>query len=183
MKIAAIDPGCAFLAYATPSRLLSGAVVDPGKIYSLRIRPIPPAELGRRAFEAAVAVRRWIDCHRDRIPDLVAIEGYAYGTGKKTLVRVAEVNGAILAELHAAGVDSVVWIPPASVKLFSTGSGIAAKEEMIGRAVELGLGAQNEHEADAGLLRTMAEAAYGLRDTTEAYELEAIAGVSWPGLT
>ncbi len=110
----------------------------------------PPAKVGN-----GVDRLRWI---RDRVlelawplPDLVAIEGAAFGQARGTsrLHAQGELSGVVRVALHELGVP-VVDVPPAVVKRTATGKGNAPKEAVLAAAIRrLGFEGHSPDAADA----------------------------------
>lgn len=87
--------------------------------------------------------------------DLVAIEGYAYGTSHSAHV-MGELGGVIRVALHEIGV-AYVDIPPGVLKKYATGSGSADKTAVVVSARDrLGYDGTNDNCADALWLRAIA---------------------------
>ena len=115
-------------------------------------------------------------------PDIVAVEGPAFGVaGKKTVFVLGQQQAALRLAAAELGAGFVV-IPPASLKLYATGSGKASKAEMIAAAEDIGLVPANDDEADAGLLRAMTRDAYSKEISVRHFQAarEAIDALVWP---
>lgn len=101
----------------------------------------------RRLHELKVAVVRELRCWPDAA--LAVVEGYTYAVaGRKALVRLGEIGGAIRLAVFEAGLD-LVDITPTALKLAATGNGAAKKPEMVAHAQALGATPRNDDEADA----------------------------------
>lgn len=114
--------------------------------------------------------------------DVVAIEGYAFGAKGRAVFDIAELGGVIRFTIFEAPYP-VVEIPPSNLKMFATGSGNAAKNEVFAAAIRKLSYAGNDHnEADALWLLDMATAHYEGRTLT-AKQQQALAKIHWPTLT
>lgn len=115
-------------------------------------------------------------------PHLVVIEGYAFGTpGKLGLVRLGELGGAIRMVLFEQGIP-YVEIPPASLKLFASGSGNAPKDHVLAAARAASPRIRNHDEADAFICRAAGLLAYG-RDVLKGDprgRQRVVADMTWP---
>lgn len=104
-------------------------------------------------------LRALLDAH-DRLPDVVAIEGYSYASQNTHAHSIGEIGGVIRLVLRDYRVPVVV-IPPASMKLYATGKGNADKDRVLSAAVLHAGRAMSNDEADAWWLRAMALDYYG----------------------
>jgi crossover junction endodeoxyribonuclease RuvC len=113
--------------------------------------------------------------------DVVALEGYSFGSHAAHAHELGELGGVVRLTLWQRRIP-YVDIPPASLKRFATGKGNASKDEVLAAAIRrFGFEGSNNNEADAWLLRSMAFAYYhGLE--VAGYQHEALAKVSWPRL-
>lgn len=105
--------------------------------------------------------------------DVAVIEGYAMGVQGAGVRSNAELGGVIRLLLYDLGIG-IITVPPASLKLFATGSGRAQKHEMIDAAVvdANGLyGIGDDNQADAYWLRQLGLAVVGKRRPTERQEV------------
>lgn len=167
--LAACDPSTARIGWASPDGSVTSIIPRAGA-----------EDPARRLNDIAAGVSRTIAVRPPR-PDLVGIEGYAYGArnGREVL---GEVGGVIRLRLFELDVPYVV-VPPASLKRHATGNGNADKARMMARTRELGGNAVwNNDECDAWLLRRMLRQAYQLEPMTEAHEIDAISNLTWPVL-
>lgn len=165
--LAACDPSTARIGWAAPDGSVCSIVPRSGA-----------EDPARRLHEIVSGVSRAVRLRPPR-PDLVAIEGYAYGArnGREVL---GEVGGVLRLRLFELDVPYVV-VPPASLKRHATGNGNADKARMMQRAYELGGSpAWNNDECDAWLLRRMLRQAYHLEPMVLDHEIDAIAALSWP---
>lgn len=73
---------------------------------------------------------------RDRVLDaaaaaeLVAIEGYSFGSKGRAVVSIGELGGVVRLALAEAGV-AFVDVPPSTLKKYATGKGNAGKDEVL----------------------------------------------------
>jgi Holliday junction resolvasome RuvABC endonuclease subunit len=112
----------------------------------------------RDAVRAALDVAEWA-------PDLVMLEGYAYGRPNKAH-ELGELGGVVRVALHeeCRGFPSMGWalVPPPRLKKFATGKGVADKTAMVVAARDrLGWAGMDNNQADALWLRAMGLALYG----------------------
>lgn len=115
--------------------------------------------------------------------DLVVIEGYSFGSHNRA-VPLAELGGCVRLLLHRLAIP-YVDVPPATLKKWATGSGVAKKIDMVVVARErFGLeGTTDDNEADAFLLWAMARHHYGCPITKmPKVQAEAASKVAWPEL-
>ena len=81
--------------------------------------------------------------------DLLALEEAFYGKNAKSLIKLAEARGAVLAAAGSRNVE-VVELHPSEVKRGVTGRGSATKEQVRFMVSQIfGLKKINHHEADA----------------------------------
>lgn len=114
--------------------------------------------------------------------DLVVLEGYAMGTTRQShSYAIGELGGVIRLMLHELKVPWLA-IPPARLKKWATGKGNAQKDVMLAAAIRnFGYGGSNNNEADAYLLRRMAESHYsGVKQP--GYRQEIDREVPWPSV-
>jgi Holliday junction resolvasome RuvABC endonuclease subunit len=87
------------------------------------------------------------------LADLVVVEGYFTGSKSAAVIELAELGGIIRHQLHCAG-QPWIEVPPATLKIYATGSGNADKTGMVVAARErLAYGGIQADEADALWLR------------------------------
>lgn len=87
--------------------------------------------------------------------DLVAIEGYSYGSSGRSLVGLAEVGGLVRWAIWRAGIDRLE-VPPAVLKRAATGKGNADKVAVLIAARDrLGYDGVDHNEADARWLQVI----------------------------
>jgi crossover junction endodeoxyribonuclease RuvC len=108
-------------------------------------------------------------------PDLVGIEGYAYGKHNRAH-QIGEWGG--IARLMLAGMKiPTIVMPPTSVKKFVTGKGNAPKDEMrLGVYKRWGMEFASNDEVDAYAVARMALACKQPHGLTK-FQLEAIEGL------
>lgn len=91
---------------------------------------------------------------------LIAYEGYSMGRNARgsRAFSMGEGGGVVKLVAWRMGID-VLLVPPTSLKLFTTGSGGASKEDIISVvANQYGYNVTQDDEADAFMLMKMAEA-------------------------
>lgn len=149
MKIISLDLSLARTGYALPSRV--GLLVPP-----------KAADRGvRRLAWFRLQVRSLV---METHADLVAIEGYSFGTpaGSSHSHALGELGGVVRLELHDLKVP-FVEIAPSSLKKYACGKGNAKKMDVLAAAIRrLGYAGSDDNEADALWLRHMALDHYGL---------------------
>lgn len=111
----------------------------------------------RDAVRAALDVNEWA-------PDLVLVEGYAYGRPAQAH-QMGELGGVVRVALHeeTAEFPHMQWavVPPSKLKKFATGKGTADKTAMVVAARDrLGWTGMDHNQADAIWLRAMGLAIY-----------------------
>lgn len=115
------------------------------------------------------------------LADLVAVEGYSFGSRNSHAHALGELGGVVRVALHVASVP-FVEVPPSSLKKFATGKGNAGKEEVLASAIRrLGYEGHDNNEADALWLRAMGMDALGcpLVAMPESHRA-ALVKVEWP---
>ena len=125
-----------------------------------------------RELQAIVAA----DC-----AELVAIEGYSYGSQGRAVFNIGELGGCVRLLLYRLRVP-FVDVPPSSLKKWAVGKGNAPKDAMIAEAVRnFDFPGCDNNEVDAYLLWAMAKHAYGqpVKPTTKV-QAEALTKVDWP---
>lgn len=115
-------------------------------------------------------------------PDLVVLEGYAYGRVNKAH-ELGELGGVVRLALWRAGIPFVV-VPPSTLKKYATGKGNASKDQVLIAAVKRsGIEFNNNDEADAWWLRQIGLQQYEVDDPTHVQmplaHLGALTGVVW----
>ena len=89
----------------------------------------------------------------DHDVDLIAIEGYSYGSKGRATFSIAELGGVVRCALYDAGLD-YLEVSPAVVKKYATGKGNAPKDLVLVEAVKrLGYAGSSTDEADALWIR------------------------------
>lgn len=178
-KVAAVDPSLTGTAVATTWGALT--TIRPGS----RKGPQRLDHLERRLVAEVAGA------------DLVVLEGYSFGSGKRggedgdgTSFRMTtgEWGGVIRLALYRLGIP-YVEVPPAKVKVFACGNGMASKPEVLLAAVKrLGYEGSSFDEADALWLLEMALHAYGWPSIPLPHKhtralTEGRGVVEWPSLT
>lgn len=117
------------------------------------------------------------------LPDLVVVEGYAFGA-KAARERMGELGGVVRLALHQ---NEIPWVEvqPTALKKFVTGKGNAPKDHIMLEAYKRWkIDVPTTDEADAvGLALMGATACYGLDTELPKVNLEALSKVDWPGIT
>ena len=114
-------------------------------------------------------------------PDLVALEGFSFGSKGSSVDQIYGWGWVCRLHLHRAGV-AYAEIPPSVLKRFATGKGTAAKPDM---RMELykrtNVDIADDNAVDAVWLWALARAAYGFPviDVPKTH-LEAVDKVEWP---
>jgi hypothetical protein len=114
--------------------------------------------------------------------DLAVIEGYSFGAKGAGVYQLAELGGAIRLMLHERGIPFAV-VPPAVLKKFVTGNGIAAKDQMrLEMFKRFGIEALTNDEIDAAGLALMGAYALGRLDAEKLTKPQqaALKGATWP---
>lgn len=112
--------------------------------------------------------------------DLVVLEGYAFSRPNQAH-QIGELGGVIRVMLREQGVPWLA-IPPAKLKKWATGKGNAQKDAMIATAIRgFDYGGTSNDEADAYLLRKMAELHYSNVEQPK-YRQEIDKEVAWPSV-
>jgi Holliday junction resolvasome RuvABC endonuclease subunit len=102
-----------------------------------------------------------------------ALEGYAYDVGAGRVFELGEVGSVVKLVLHDAAIPFVI-VPPASLKLFVTGSGQAKKEQMRQAVLKKwGISIEQDDECDAFGLAHVARS-FHLNKGTSRAELEVL---------
>jgi len=110
-----------------------------------------------QAHEIALHIAKVID---DYEPDIIAIEGLAFGMRGNVTRDLGGLQFVIIAHLQEIKNKLVEILAPTTVKKFATGSGRAKKEEMIDKLPNL----VHEHFIGLGVKKTT-----GLADLADAY--------------
>jgi len=115
----------------------------------------------RDAVRLALDVEEWA-------PDLVVIEGYAFGRPNQAH-QIGELGGVVRVALHeeCAEFPHMGWaiVPPAKLKRFATGQGTANKTAMVVAARDrLGWPGMDDDQADALWLRAFGLALFDALD-------------------
>ena len=123
-------------------------------------------------------------------PDVVVMEGYNYGAARGNkrfntpvgrLFDIGELGGTIKMEVWHRKLPLLI-VPPASLKMFATGNGIAKKEQVMAAVkkqwrIKIG----DDNQADAVALYYFAEALSSRRKRRRysAKQQEALNGANW----
>jgi crossover junction endodeoxyribonuclease RuvC len=138
-RVLALDLSLTSTGYATPD----------GEVGTLK-----PGE--RRGPERLSWVRDEIlalEHHQEA--ELVAIEGYSYGSKGRATFSIAELGGVVRCALYNAGI-AYLEVSPAVVKKYATGKGNAPKDLVLVEAVRrLGYAGSSTDEADALWIRAL----------------------------
>lgn len=103
-------------------------------------------------------------------PDVAALEEPFFGKDVRSLIRLGEARGAILAALREEGIP-ILQYPPAVVKRAVTGNGNAAKSQVAAMVERLVGGAVREAEEDATDALAVAICCAHRRDRAQALEM------------
>lgn len=108
---------------------------------------------------------------------LAVIEGLPFGNNDRA---VALVHGVARAALSRLGIP-YAYIYPTTLKVFATGDSKASKDEMMAKAIRLGVSSRiDSDQADAWWLRQMGIAALaGIPELPE-HQLHSLSVVDWP---
>lgn len=118
------------------------------------------------------------DLVRSTAPEVVVLEGYAFGARGRAMFNIGELGGVVRLLLFDMGIP-FVEVPPSCLKLFATGKGNSGKDAVLECAIRsFGFEGHGNDEADAWMLLKIAEAHYGDGGTNEA-QRKALAGVKW----
>jgi Holliday junction resolvasome RuvABC endonuclease subunit len=142
--------------------LNSTGVVYPGPDGAPVIQLYRPPKESADGMARIAWMRRWLSSLLRIVkPDVVAIEGYSFGSKGQAVFNIGEFGGVMRFTIWEAGA-AIVEVPPATLKVYATGSGNAEKDAMIAEAIRrLGYAGSNRDEADAAWLFAMAMDAYG----------------------
>ncbi len=117
---------------------------------------------------------------RDHRPELVAIEGYAFGVRGGAAFSLGELGGVLRVGMH---LRSAKWIEvaPSQVKKFATGKGVAEKDQMLLTVFKRwGIEFKTHDEADAYVLAQIARAAVEGSDGLTQFQKEVVAEIMVP---
>lgn len=137
-----------------------------------------------RGAERLVEIRNVVMAHvRAHAVDLIAIEGYSYGSRNSHAHALGELGGVLRATFYENGFE-FVDIPPTSRAKFATGKGNAGKAEVVSSIsartgiVWAGVGA--EDMCDAWVLRQMVLAKFGeSKYTWPEQNMSALEKIEW----
>lgn len=127
------------------------------------------------AAQGVIAVKKW-DSFPDRLgricdairvkvlthaPELVVLEGPSYGSNMRGHVDTMGLRAVVLMMLHEMGLPTVE-LAPASLKMYATGKGNAAKDAVFASAIRrLDFPGTDNNAADAWVLAHLAADALG----------------------
>jgi Holliday junction resolvasome RuvABC endonuclease subunit len=119
--------------------------------------------------------------------DLVAIEGFSYGSKGRAVFDIGGIGWVIRVALHETGIR-YVEVPPSVLKRYATGRGNADKQAMqMAAAKRLGYDDDkpDDNIVDALWLRALAMDAYGhpVCSVPQAQRDAAVNALTWPRLT
>ena len=123
MKTIAIDPGFERLGIA----VLDGDASRPNIHYSACFKTSPKDPFEKRLSQVGKEILRVIKKYK---PETLAIETLFFTTNQKTVMRVAEVRGAII-YLASSNNLSIFEYTPLQIKIAVTGYGRADKKQVI----------------------------------------------------
>lgn len=125
MIVLGIDPGYERLGIAVIEKNSSSR--DKEKLlFSECFKTSAKKEFSERLLEIGVEVKKIIKKYK---PKVLAIETLFLNTNQKTVMRVAEVRGAIIYEARSAGLN-IFEVSPPQIKMATTGYGRADKEQI-----------------------------------------------------
>jgi crossover junction endodeoxyribonuclease RuvC len=117
--------------------------------------------------------------------DLVALEGFSYGSKGRAVFDIAGLGWVVRLDLHRHGIP-YADVSPSSLKKYATGNGNAGKplmQQEAARRLDYWPEKPDDNEVDALWLRAMALDAYGHAEVAmPAKNREALASVEWPDL-
>lgn len=138
----------------------TGVAATDGVVRVLTSKLRGPARLQELLDEIYVALAVGSSCDHTRRPEIVGIEGYAYGKGNQAH-QIGELGGVVRLMLYEHGIP-YVEIPPAKIKMYATGRGNAGKSEVLKAAWKrLGYEGTDDNEADALWVRALLLARLG----------------------
>lgn len=123
-----------------------------------------------------------LDYTRRCAADLVAIEGYSYGSPQQA-TQIGGMGAIVRLGLEEEPDLAWVVVPPASRAKYATGNGNASKDQVLQEvAARRGATFKTTDECDAWVIWELAKAAYGLPTEVQMPKthLEALTGVDWP---
>lgn len=123
-----------------------------------------------------------LDYARRTGADLVAIEGYSYGSPQQA-TQIGGMGAVVRLGLEEEPDLAWVVVPPSSRAKYATGKGNASKDQVLQEvAARRGATFKTTDECDAWVIWELAKAAYGLPTEVQMpkHHLEALTGVDWP---
>lgn len=137
----------------------------------------------RHLVARQVLVRDAVLDHARRVgADLVAIEGYSYGSPQQA-TQIGGMGAIVRLGLEEEPDLAWVVVPPSSRAKYATGNGNASKDMVLQEvAARRGATFRTTDECDAWVIWELAKAAYGLPTEVQMPQkhLEALTGVDWP---
>jgi crossover junction endodeoxyribonuclease RuvC len=142
------------------------------------VKAFPPAKYGtgvKRLWEIQEYIQSTLDPFTMVDPDIVCIEGYAYGS-KFGRELAGELSAAIRLALWEMKIENILIVAPTLVKKFATGKGNASKTEVIaGIRKKWNYITDNDNIADSFTLAKVGQSLlYNSGDSTYSYEQEVI---------
>lgn len=114
-------------------------------------------------------------------PDLIAIEGFSYGSKGRSVFDIAYLGWRIREDLERFRIeDEIPWIevPPSQLKKFATGQGNANKEIILQQVYKRwGVEFSDNNQADAYVLAQIGRAYLGDTEGLTAFQQEVIANL------
>jgi len=138
LKLIGIDPGITATGYS---------IIDNDEITGGTIRP-KHGDTYYKILEICSRLRALVDENK---PDLVALEKVFHHKNVQSLIRSAELRGAIIITLLSCKTN-IVEYTPTQIKLTTTGNGRASKKQVryfIERAIMKSKGRLSSHAIDA----------------------------------
>lgn len=118
--------------------------------------------------------------------DVVALEGYSYGSAHSQAHKIGELGGVTRLALYEAGV-TIIIIPPKCRAKFASGRGNAGKDEVMAAVTDMTgiewIGSDGNDRCDAFVLEEMLLEHMGeSRYPRSTAQLSALDGVDWSSL-
>lgn len=118
--ILAIDPSLKSTGYAYTISNYPYSVGH-GRVTVKKLKGCERLQYLKEALEDLLALYR---------PEFVVYEDYSFGSKGRSTYGIAELGGILRLELYNRGLD-VLFVPPTSLKVFTTNDGFADKDTMI----------------------------------------------------
>ena len=164
MNVLALDLSLTALGWARNAPVRSGVWKPPG-----------------RGVERLASVLDWLDGVLEGV-EIVAVEGYSFGSQGRATVSLGELGGVVRLHLHQRGLP-FVEIPPSCRAKLATGKGNAGKDEVLAAAIRrLGYDGHDHNAADALWLLQAVLIHYGLPGAVDLPQshLDALQKIQWP---